>query len=507
MEAVKKFYQENQSLFTHFSFYFSEEQGERINMAMTSDCEDKDSVYNCINHYFTQFIRIHPSETIVELSYGKTIWIDYPNNSIVWNAFNIPPLFFNNQVFRDFAMYSALLITQLYDTETSEKENRETVAAFLGVNLCKSVHLNTFEIFQKNRNECPVIEEELSNELRMLDSYWNWTFDSDEQEIATIFISWLNAVELIYILFNSEYGFYTMLSIIEDQLNINTATRQTLFFVIKQWFEIKNRNEDQTKYLYQVDNVLTLSFCITCKNRFHQIVLTLKQNLDDNRVYKNKIEFVLVDFGSTDGLRDWIIENFKDDLYDGYLKYYYTEELPFWHASIAKNTAHLLANNEILVNLDCDNYTGYTGGEFVLRQFSQYPEKMLFHQFSGNNGDGSFGRISMHHHCFFNIGGYDESLEPMSMQDEDLIKRLRANGVKYTHCPDRKYNKAIFNTKEEGILYTGSDLKYINMFIKNQQISNKNLLDGKFVANGGKWGIRKNIFDINGSVMEIENKK
>ena len=49
---------------------------------------------------------------------------------------------------------------------------------------------------------------------------------------------------------------------------------------------------------------MLLSFCITCKNRLHQISKTLPQNLKDN---KNKdIEFILVDFSSKDGLKEYV---------------------------------------------------------------------------------------------------------------------------------------------------------------------------------------------------------
>ena len=111
---------------------------------------------------------------------------------------------------------------------------------------------------------------------------------------------------------------------------------------------------------------LTLSFCITCKNRLHQIRQTLPQNLKDNQDAKDVIEFVLVDLGSTDGLHEWVKGTFADEMAAGYLKYYYTEELPLWHTSIAKNTAHIYANNLIVVNLDCDNFTGKDGGLFVI---------------------------------------------------------------------------------------------------------------------------------------------
>lgn len=139
-----------------------------------------------------------------------------------------------------------------------------------------------------------------------------------------------------------------------------------------------------------IDNSQTpkISFCITCKNRLYQIKKTLPQNLEDNRRLQEIVEFVLVDFGSTDGLRKWISDNFKHEIRSGYLKYFYTEEMVYWHASIAKNTAHMLAQNDILVNLDCDNYTGSNGGWFVILQFIKNDGPMFLHQCSDDGFDG-----------------------------------------------------------------------------------------------------------------------
>ena len=64
-----------------------------------------------------------------------------------------------------------------------------------------------------------------------------------------------------------------------------------------------------------------LSFCIACKNRLYQIKQTLPQNLEDNRKAKDFVEFILVDFGSDDGLQEWIAENFVNEIEEGYLKY------------------------------------------------------------------------------------------------------------------------------------------------------------------------------------------
>ena len=150
-------------------------------------------------------------------------------------------------------------------------------------------------------------------------------------------------------------------------------------------------------------NIPKLSFCITCKNRLYQIQDTLLKNLNDNKMYKHLIEFVLVDFGSNDGLQDWIKKDCIKYIKDGYLKYYYTDDLPYWHASIAKNTAHIYANNDILVNLDCDNFTGLNGGKYLIRQFMKLGEEIILHQLSGIFEDGSYGRIAVLDEIFFNI--------------------------------------------------------------------------------------------------------
>jgi GT2 family glycosyltransferase len=247
--------------------------------------------------------------------------------------------------------------------------------------------------------------------------------------------------------------------------------------------------------------VPAISFCITCKNRFHQISQTLQKNLDDNRLFQDLVEFILVDFGSTDGLWEWIRNHFMEDIQNGYLKYYYTEELPFWHASIAKNTAHLLANYGIVVNLDCDNYTGNFGGRFLIRHFIKNPGNCVIHQYSGEPHDGSFGRIGVRKAQFIEVGGYDEEFEPMLHQDLDLINRLRMKGSPYIFVPDSRYNQAIRNTKEEGISQTNSKLGWLDMYHINMKRSLENIRNGKLVANQGNWGVRKNIYDIHENLV------
>jgi hypothetical protein len=221
----------------------------------------------------------------------------------------------------------------------------------------------------------------------------------------------------------------------------------------------------------------------------------LRQNLEDNRLHQRFIEFVLIDFGSVDGLRDWIISEFLEDLFSGYLRYYFTDMLPSWHASIAKNTAHLCAKNDIVVNLDCDNFTGYLGGQFIINTFNQYRMDIVCQQYGGDKYDGSFGRISVLRKYFQQIGGYDETFGPMAYHDDDLIFRLQMLGLILISKPDSEFNKAIRNTKEEGLKYTGSIKNYKTIHYENRKKSIFNLSEGFLTANDGCFGIRKNLFD------------
>jgi hypothetical protein len=214
----------------------------------------------------------------------------------------------------------------------------------------------------------------------------------------------------------------------------------------------------------------------------------LFKNLEDNRSDSGDVEFILVDFDSKDGLKDCVKDTFENELKSGYLRYYYTNKLPYWHASIAKNTAHYLAKNEILVNLDCDNYTGYRGGRFVIEQFEN-DSNIVLHQF-GKYGDGSYGRIAMMKKYFDEAGGYDESFEPMSCQDADLIARLQIFGLKYLRINHQEYCKAETNTKEESIINTNSAKSWEEMERINRKKLSENIRKGNYIANNGYYGMR-----------------
>ena len=67
------------------------------------------------------------------------------------------------------------------------------------------------------------------------------------------------------------------------------------------------------------------------------------QNLEDNYLNKENIEFVLIDFGSNDGFRDWIrFQNLRKYTNSEYFKYYETDALDFWHTRLQRILQYIM---------------------------------------------------------------------------------------------------------------------------------------------------------------------
>jgi len=249
----------------------------------------------------------------------------------------------------------------------------------------------------------------------------------------------------------------------------------------------------------QGTDIPKLSFCISHKNRVEYLQQTLRQNLEDNRADQAKVEFVLVDFGSDEDLVPWLLTDFRADLHSGYLRFFQTHALVDWHACIAKNTVHYLAKGAILVNLDCDNFTGVRGGKYVIDAFEQATENLMWWQYSKKKLDGTFGRIGMTRDIFHQLGGYDESFLPMGYQDGDLKDRALALGLKLAHDRNPLYNQAIKNEK-----FTPANMTWKAMNEHNERLSRDNIKAGKWVANAGTFGIRKDVYALNAETGKME---
>lgn len=170
---------------------------------------------------------------------------------------------------------------------------------------------------------------------------------------------------------------------------------------------------------------IAISYCTTCKGRLYQLRETLAHNLAEIGLDE---EIVLVDFQSNDGLSEWIWENFEPDIVSGRLRFFEVLDEAPWHAAKAKNLAHRLGQGTFLFNLDGDN--------FLMPQDLQLIREAATsgvgcRQGTGDLRDGTPGRIGVQREAFYEIGGYDEGLLGVLIDDYDLIVRAEAAGYRF----------------------------------------------------------------------------
>ncbi|WGL16391.1 glycosyltransferase family 2 protein [Microbulbifer bruguierae] len=180
------------------------------------------------------------------------------------------------------------------------------------------------------------------------------------------------------------------------------------------------------------NSAIEVSFCIPVMNRLGDIQSTLRKNLEDNREDCDIVEFIVISFDHDDGTAKWVESEFQNELATGYLKFYHLKDLEFWHFGKAKNAFKPYVSGKIYASLDGDNFTGYRGGRHILDIFQRYQYKCIFHQFQGDWGDGTCGRISIRMEDYLQWG-YDEDFLPRQWDEMDAMLSVLVNqpGTKY----------------------------------------------------------------------------
>jgi hypothetical protein len=216
-----------------------------------------------------------------------------------------------------------------------------------------------------------------------------------------------------------------------------------------------------------------ITFCISCRDRLWQLKETLPFNL---RRADGQHTFSLVDYGSSDGMAEWVWSNFSAEIRSGLLTFFEVRNEVSWSSPKSKNLAHRLAAGDYLFNLDADNWIEAKDLEKI---WAVAKTGRSSHQFSGERSDGSYGRIGLARSQFYALGGYDEALLPIAVQDKDLLRRLalRDHGPVKLGAPARQ---AIMNTVEQkmaqlppGVARTQD--QYVQMKRINNQFSRMKL--------------------------------
>jgi hypothetical protein len=190
-----------------------------------------------------------------------------------------------------------------------------------------------------------------------------------------------------------------------------------------------------------------ISFCITCMNRLSHLQETLPKNIHDNYLLGD-VEFVLLDYNSSDGLESWVNNDMKKYIDLGILSYYKTFEPNHYLRSHSRNVVFRLANGNIVCNLDADNFLGRGFAKEMINEFEK--AKGIFYTSDLQSTD-IYGRVCLLKKDFINLRGYDESLIGYGHEDADLFSRLKEFGLRHLYYENQNYNVSIKHSKFERI--------------------------------------------------------
>lgn len=182
-----------------------------------------------------------------------------------------------------------------------------------------------------------------------------------------------------------------------------------------------------------------ISFCTVAMDRAHHVEATLGKNIEDSLNYPS-LEFIIMDYNSTDDLETIIRRNFSAYIKQGLLSYYKTFDPVYFHRSHSRNMAFRLATGDILCNVDADNYLGKDFAFFVNEKFSDNCAKFLS---AGGTNKNVFGRLCILKETFEYVLGYDEAMSDYGFEDFDIINRLTLLGLKREFILDEKFLGAI----------------------------------------------------------------
>lgn len=229
------------------------------------------------------------------------------------------------------------------------------------------------------------------------------------------------------------------------------------------------------------DEIPTISFCTTCCNRLYHLRETLESNLSRLEESEISTQWLILDYGSSDGMEEWFVKNYRQPMEAGTIHLFRTDEPEFYDSSHAKNVVHRLATGGILCNLDADNYLVEGVIETIARRFQNNSQCVLF------GWRAARGRVALGANHFERVGGYDESLEGWGHDDTDITRRVCA-ACDCAPIRLKGFDKFIRHGHAERVAHMeNQDIEFTRH--QNLQRSIDNVAEGKFVANIGRvWG-------------------
>ncbi len=231
-----------------------------------------------------------------------------------------------------------------------------------------------------------------------------------------------------------------------------------------------------------------ISIGTVCMNRLHHLKKTLTKNLLDNKDYDN-VEFVILDYNSSDGLENWIKKELTSFLKSGVLKYYRHTENECFDRTHSRNMLFKLCSGDIICNVDADNYTGKDFAKYVNDKFNEAENIFLVadtnRQFYFLRN--AFGRFCVKKSDYIKLRGLDEAMKSYGSETVDFYERLKKNGNTEVIIEDTRFLDTISHGDEERISNEFFLKNLEHLYIKHISIEESELLflykDGSFGKN------------------------
>lgn len=186
-----------------------------------------------------------------------------------------------------------------------------------------------------------------------------------------------------------------------------------------------------------------ISFCTVCMNRLFHLQQTLPANLIDNEEYEN-LEFVILDYNSSDGLENFIMENMYQQIASGRLVYYKTLFHKYFNRSHSRNVVFKVATGDLICNVDADNFTGRGFASYINSLFMNTSKTFLSVIGAKKNvpDRNVLGRLCMKKSDFTAVRGFDERMVDYGFEDLDIVNRMEMLGIKGVPIEDQ-YLRAV----------------------------------------------------------------
>lgn len=245
---ILSFYESKRSFIDHFSFYFSEERGQHIQVVFSTEINESTYEFESdINSAFHNFLEAFPSSSPTEpFEYGNHLWCNYPNNSLIWNRFEFHPV--EEVTSSAFIQSTCLMTVLLMDGDTS-KDSFFSIGLFYAVQLLKRRNGNVINIVEggiKNLHiqygHCDLFENlnvtedkknEISNILETIDVYNN--MDAKDMESPEIYSGWVETIEEV----TDRMPFGSLLNVICKHLSLGFLHKSLMLYCLKRWYESK----------------------------------------------------------------------------------------------------------------------------------------------------------------------------------------------------------------------------------------------------------------------------